>query len=158
MNYENDLYISWDEFQDRCVMLAHTIRKQGHDFDKILCVTRGGIFPTGIISRELNIKRIENVGIEAYGGPKGQSLKAPKFLKDAHPEFLENALVIEDLVDTGSTLKFLKPHTKNCYFVAVFAKPEGADQLDMYQKAVPQDTWVRFPWDTRRRYVDPIVK
>ncbi|MBL4589917.1 MAG: xanthine phosphoribosyltransferase [Alphaproteobacteria bacterium] len=155
--YQNDLYVSWDEFQDRCVDLAYRIKAEGRTFDKILCVTRGGLFATGILSRELNIKAIENVGIAAYAGKQAQDIKKPVFIKKASPEFLENALVIEDLVDTGSTLRFLKPHTKNCMFVAVFAKPEGEDQLDLFQRGVPQDTWVRFPWDTRRRYVDPLI-
>lgn len=149
-------YVSWDEIQDRCVQMARHLKAEGRTFKRILAITRGGLFPAGIIARELGIHHVETICIKTYGGKGEQDVGEPELLKPADPEYLKDTLIIDDLVDTGTTLKYIKPMTENCYFLAVFAKPMGEPMLDLYHMTIEQEKWVMFPWDTRRQYVDPV--
>lgn len=156
----SEIFVSWDEIQTLCHELAQEVVARGLRRDKILAITRGGLFPAGLLARELNIKRIETIGIITYDsgssgiGTAGQA----SLVKDADPGFLKDCLIVDDLVDTGTTLDFIRPKTDGCSFLTVFAKPEGENRVDLFARAVPQDTWIRFPWDTRRQFVEPLVR
>ena len=65
--------------------------------------------------------------------------------------------MIDDLVDTGMTMKTARKFLPNCHVATVYAKPEGLKFVDTYVHQVPQNHWVFFPWDTEPKYVAPIV-
>lgn len=148
-----EIFVSWDEIQHLCTLLARDIIERGLRRDRLLAITRGGMFPAGLLARELNIKRIETIGIVTYDGMTAGEARQ---VKDAQPEFLKDALIVDDLVDTGTTLDFLRPLTQNCTFVTIFAKPAGKPKVDLSARDVPQESWVRFPWDTRRQFAEPL--
>lgn len=154
MNYSAEKFVTWDEIQGRCLELARQIMAAGPVPDKILTITRGGLFPAGILARELDIRRIETVCIDTYDT---QTRKEPVLLKLPAADFLQNVLVVDDLVDTGATLKLLRGMLKDSLVVTIFAKPEGEPLVDLYHEKVEQHIWVRFPWDTYRQYVKPLA-
>lgn len=157
-SYQQEKYVTWDEVQFLCRKLAARIHAERPDLIRILAITRGGLFPAGILARELNIKLIETVGMESYSSSDmtaGQS--EVQILKEFNQRFAHNVLVVDDLADTGRTLKELKKSLVKPVIVTLFAKPEGLPMVDFYAEEVPQKTWVRFPWDTARAYVPPLV-
>ncbi len=154
-SYQSEKYVSWDEVQNLCRKLAVRIHTERPDLSRILAITRGGLFPAGILARELNIKLIETVGIESYNGMDQQNDVV--ILKEFNQRFAENVLVVDDLADTGRTLKELKKTLVKPVVVTLFTKPQGSVDVDYYGEEVPQDTWVRFPWDTARTFVPPLV-
>lgn len=159
--YSRDFFLSWDEFQYETKNLIRILREKDVKFDKILAVTRGGLFPAGIVARELGILMIDTVGVSSYHSTSGngdQSVSEIKLLKKHSLEFEQSVLVIDDLTDTGGTMNFLRPLLPNAHFAALFVKPKGENSVDTYSRQVAQNTWVRFPWDTERAYVEPIIK
>ncbi len=78
-------------------------------------------------------------------------------LKPPAPDFRQDVLVVDDLADTGATLKLLRDMLTDCTVVTLFAKPDGAALVDLYHQDIAQDVWVRFPWDTYRQYVKPLA-
>lgn len=154
MTYHAEKYVTWDEIQGRCLDLARQIMAQDRKFSKILVITRGGMFPAGILARELDIRHIETVCIDTYDT---QSRKEPTLLKAPSPDYCRDVLVVDDLVDTGTTLKLLKSMLSDPLVVTLFAKPEGEALVDLYHEKIAQDVWVRFPWDTYRQYVKPLA-
>ncbi len=153
--YQQDKFVSWDEIQFLCRALAERIHADYPDITKMLAITRGGLFPAGILARELNIKQIETVGVESYAGKEQGEIR---LLKPFDSGFSENVLVVDDLADTGNTLKYLQNSLKNPIIVTLFVKPQGQNLVDYYAEVVPQTTWVRFPWDTARAYQPPLVQ
>ena len=156
--YKQEKYVSWDEVQMLCRQLAARIHAERPDLIRILAITRGGLFPAGILARELNIKLIETVGMESYSSSDmtaGQS--EVRVLKEFNQRFAHNVLVVDDLADTGNTLKELKKSLVKPVIATLFVKPQGAGMVDYYAEDVVQETWVRFPWDTARAYVPPLV-
>lgn len=154
-DYTSALYVSWDDIQMMCRDLAVSIHKDAPEIDKILAITRGGMFPAGIIARELNIRQIETVSIASYDE---QQRHEPKILKMCAEQFRSNVLVVDDLADTGTTLRLLQKELTNARFATLFVKPQGAGLVNWSAREVPQSTWVRFPWDTIRQYTAPLVR
>ena len=50
--------VSWDQLHRDARALAWRLTSVGH-FEAIVCVTRGGLVPAGIVARELEIRLID---------------------------------------------------------------------------------------------------
>lgn len=154
--YTSDIYLSWDDVQTLCRELAAQIHKDApHQYKKILAITRGGLFPAGILARELNIRHIDTISVASYDE---QQRIDPVILKDCSEDYKKDVLVVDDLSDTGTTLRLLKQHLISPRFVTLYVKPQGAELVDWYARHTSQETWVRFPWDTVRQYSAPLVQ
>ena len=153
--YDLDFFVSWEELHKTGRRLAQRLNDI-QDWTGILCVTRGGLVPTAIIARELNIRLIDTICITSYSGQDQTSLdvnKAPDLENDG-----EGWLIIDDLVDTGKTAAKVRSHYPKAHFATLYAKPAGLEFVDSYVEQVSQNSWIRFPWDMQLSYADPIVK
>ena len=158
--YNEEKFVTWDEVQDHCRSLAQRILDMGRNFKKILVITRGGMFPAGVLARELEIRHIENICIDTYDSKDSQKMKVPTLLKPAAEEYLSDVLIVDDLADTGTTLQMVRDMTQNALVVTIFAKPKGESLVDLFHGRVAQNVWVRFPWDTEKgsKFVKPLAQ
>jgi xanthine phosphoribosyltransferase len=69
----------------------------------------------------------------------------------------EGWLIVDDLVDTGTTARAVREMLPKAHFATVYAKPSGRPVVDTYITEVSQDTWILFPWDSEIQYVQPLV-
>ncbi len=142
------LSVSWEDFHRDCRSLAARLVGRA-PFAGLVAVTRGGLVPAAILARELAIRVVETISLASYGDEREQG--ALELLKDVSPVFRATGgaglLVVDDLVDTGETARFLRGHLPRAHLAAVYAKPRGLPELDTYVAAVPQDTWIDFPWE-----------
>ena len=152
--HEKGFHISWDQMHRDSRALAWRLegRKQ---WKGVLAVTRGGMVPAMIISRELDIRTVDTISIKSYDHQKQKDaiiLKKPdqSLVRDG-----ENILIIDDLVDTGKTLSLVKEIYPRAHFATVYAKPKGKGMVDTFITEVSQDTWIFFPWDMALQYVAP---
>lgn len=152
--------VSWDQFHRDARALAWRLSGIGKDFRGIVCITRGGLVPAAIISRELNIRLIETVSIATRHDYVNQGETV--VLKTISSDLLENGgdglLVIDDLTDTGKTALEVRTMLPRAHFAAVYAKPKGVPTIDTFVTEVSQDTWIYFPWDMGFTYQEPIAK
>lgn len=154
--YKEDKYVTWDDVQSHCRALARKILAMDKQFKKMLVITRGGMFPAGILARELEIRQIENICIDTYDS---QNIKTPTLLKAPSDEFRRDVLVIDDLADTGATLNMVKNMVEDSLVITIFAKPAGESLVDLFHERVAQHVWVRFPWDTENgKFVKPLAQ
>ena len=127
-------------------------------YSAIVCITRGGLVPAAIISRELNIRVIETVSIASYHDYTEQG--ELKVMKEVSPAILENdgegVLIVDDLTDTGKTAAIVRAMMPKAHFATVYAKPKGVPLVDTFVTEVSQDTWIYFPWDMGFTYQQPI--
>ncbi|MQW86221.1 xanthine phosphoribosyltransferase [Sinorhizobium saheli] len=152
--------VSWDQFHRDARALAWRLADNGQEWRAMVCITRGGLVPAAIISRELNIRMIETVCIASYHDYDTQGQM--KVLKGISPEIArdggEGVLVVDDLTDTGKTAAEVRAMLPKAHFAAVYAKPKGRPLVDTFVTEVSQDTWIYFPWDMGFTYQEPIAK
>ncbi len=148
--------VSWDQFHRDSRALAWRLSGQGV-FRAIVCITRGGLVPAAIVARELGTRVVETISIASYSGGRQGSLS---ILKGLSPEIQngdgEGILVIDDLVDTGATMKVVREMLPKAHVATVYAKPLGRPLVDTFVTEVSQDTWIYFPWDLELSYAKPI--
>jgi len=147
--------VSWDQLHRDAKALAWRLNALG-PFAGIVAIARGGLIPAAIIARELDCRLLETVSIVTYDDEeRGQ----PKITKP--PAAAGNGtgfLIIDDLVDTGTTAREVRALLPRAHFATVYAKPAGKALVDTFITEVSQDTWILFPWDTEPQFVAPIVK
>jgi xanthine phosphoribosyltransferase len=154
--------VSWDQFHRDARALAWRLSGAG-PFQSIVCITRGGLVPAAVVSRELEIRLIETVCVASYHDYKSQGdttvLKGidPK-VATAGGEGGSGILIIDDLVDTGRTAAIVRELLPKAHFATVYAKPMGRPLVDTFVTEVSQDTWIYFPWDMGLSFQPPIVK
>ncbi len=153
--YIKNFPVSWSQLQQDCRALALELIGHG-PWDGIVAVTRGGMVPAAIVARELDIHLIETLGISSYDWQKQDE---PEVLKIAGGvRGGKGWLVIDDLVDTGSTARVIRKLLPLAHLAVVYAKPEGKPLVDSFVTAVAQDTWVLFPWDSEPHFIAPLFQ
>jgi xanthine phosphoribosyltransferase len=160
MSQEKAFPVSWDQFHRDARALTWRLNDAG-PFKAIVCITRGGLVPAAIVSRELEIRLIETVCVASYHDYKNQG--EAEVIKQVSQEVLElggeggeNILIIDDLVDTGKTAKIVREMLPKAHFATVYAKPIGRPLVDTFVTEVSQDTWIYFPWDLGLSFQPPI--
>ena len=150
--YKRSYPISWEQLHRDSKALSWRLHDRKEPWRGIVAVTRGGLVPAAIIARELGIYYIDTVCISTYDWKEQGEPKILKNIDDSGEGFL----IIDDLVDTGSTAMIVRKMLPDAYFATVYAKPAGKPLVDAYVTEVSQDTWILFPWDSESRFVEPI--
>lgn len=150
--------VSWDQLHRDARALAWRLidAQPAGGFAGIVAVTRGGLIPAAIIARELECRLIESVSIVCYDEEdRGRPVvvKRPDAAGDG-----SGFLIVDDLVDTGSTARVVRGLLPRAHFAAVYAKPAGRPTVDTYVTEVSQDTWILFPWDTEQQFIAPLAR
>ncbi|CAH2604134.1 Xanthine-guanine phosphoribosyltransferase [Rhodovastum atsumiense] len=152
--------VTWDQLHRDARALAWRLIDLG-PFNGIVAITRGGLIPAAIIARELEARLVETVSVVTYGrGAAGETeIGAPQVLK---PPVAagdgEGFLLIDDLVDTGTTARVVRSLLPKAHFATVYAKPAGKQLVDTFITEVSQNTWILFPWDTEPQFAVPLAK
>ena len=152
--HEKGFHISWDQMHRDSRALAWRLDVQ-RNWKGVLAVTRGGMIPAMIVSRELDIRTVDTISIKSYDHQKQTEAIILKKPDTALVGDGNDILIIDDLVDTGKTLKIVKEIYPRAHFATVYAKPKGKEMVDTYITEVSQDTWIFFPWDMALQYVAP---
>jgi xanthine phosphoribosyltransferase len=114
----------------------------------IVAVARGGLVPAAIIARELDIRLIETLCVTSYDDNRSRgAVRILNRPEGATASAGSGWLVIDDLVDSGATLRTARVLLPLARFATVYAKPDGIASVDVFVHRVPQAAWVTFPWD-----------
>lgn len=144
------LSLSWEELQRDAQALARRLLELG-PWKGIVSVTRGGLAPTAIVARALDIRLIETVCVIGYDPDEYNPRQADETIVIKPPTHAgdgEGWLIVDDLVDTGRTVRILRQLLPKAHFAAIYAKPLGRPLVDTYVTEVSQDTWIYFPWES----------
>ncbi len=143
------IYISWEEFYSDSKYLCKEIQSMNMNIKGIVCITRGGLVPTAIISSELNIRKIETYGIKTYSDSyqkedKKEILSMPiEALRDQGKDWI----ILDELVDTGNTADYMLKQLPLAKLFAVYTKIPNQKSITKYIKEFNKNTWLYFPWE-----------
>lgn len=112
----NKVYLSWDDINILVEDLCQTIASSGADIKSITGIQRGGLIPAVMISHKLHIPFVSRIN--------------------------KDTLVVDDICDTGETLK----KTIGMYTATLHYKPTAIFTPDFYSKEVGTE-WIVYPWE-----------
>ncbi len=147
--------VTWDQLHRDARALAWRLMGL-RPLKGIVAVTRGGLIPAAIIARELEVRLVESVSVVTYDEEERGELRVTKPPTAAGDG--EGFLIVDDLVDTGTTARVVRGLLPRAHFACVYAKPAGKDMVDSFVTEVSQDTWILFPWDTEPQFSVPLAK
>lgn len=155
---QKNYQVSWDQFHRDARTLARRLMDLG-PFRGMAAVTRGGLVPAAIVARELNLRLIDTFCVVSYGADN--DLGQTKILKRITAELAgdegHGLLVIDDLVDTGTTARLIREQLPKAHIATLYAKPMGLPLVDTFVMEVAQETWIDFPWDLGLDFQAPLV-
>ena len=156
--HEKGFHVSWDQIHRDARALAWRLDGKGPDngaWKAVVGITRGGLVPAMIVSRELDIRVVDTISVKSYSH---QAQTEARVIKFPQPDLMGDGtgiLIVDDLVDSGKTLELVRGLYPNAHCATVYAKPSGRAQVETYITEVSQDTWIFFPWDMALQYVQP---
>ncbi len=150
--FQKGFPVSWDELHRNARALAWRLVELG-PWKGIVAITRGGLVPAAIIARELELRLIDTICVATYDHQEQGSLKVLKSVDGDG----EGWLIVDDLVDTGTTMRAVRQMLPKAHVATVYAKPAGRPLVDTFITEVSQDTWIYFPWDLEPQFAQPIA-
>ena len=114
----NKMYLSWDDINVLVEDLCNTIATSGVQVKSITGIKRGGLIPAVMVSHKLNIPYVDRIS--------------------------KDTLVVDDICDTGETLK----NSIAMYTATLHYKPTAGFTPDFYAKEVGSD-WIVYPWERK---------
>jgi xanthine phosphoribosyltransferase len=147
--------VTWDQLHRDARALAWRLMDLG-PFQGVVAISRGGLIPAAIIARELDLRLVESVCIVTY---QDETRGEPVVTK--HPTAAGDGtgfLIVDDLVDSGTTARVVRALLPKAHFACVYAKPAGRPAVDSFVTEVSQDTWILFPWDTEPQFIEPLAR
>jgi hypoxanthine phosphoribosyltransferase len=150
------LYVSYDEYHNLIEKLAIKIHQSGWEFDTILCLARGGMRPGDILSRIFD-KPLAIMSTSSYRADAGTvqgHLDIARFITTPKGEIAGKVLLVDDLADTGHTLKAVVDQLKNNYApitelrtAVIWTKGVSAFAPDYSMVYLPTNPWIHQPFE-----------
>ena len=120
LKIDNKIFLSWDDINQLVNTICEKIITEQPNIDSVFGLKRGGLIPAVMVSHKLGLPWSDVM--------------------------LPNTLVIDDICDTGLTLKNTvgvytavlhhKPHT-SCYTPNIYAHEHNGDE------------WIIYPWEKK---------
>jgi xanthine phosphoribosyltransferase len=149
---QHDFPVSWEQLHRDAKALAWRLSEKG-PWKQIVAITRGGLVPAAIVARELEMRLVDTFCVSSYDHMNQVNITVLKEVSGNGDE----TLIIDDLVDTGSTAKLVREKLPNAHFATIYAKPAGRPMVDTFVTEVSQNTWIHFPWDLSLQFARPIA-
>lgn len=140
--------------------LAERIHKKRYRPDVIVGISRGGWPPARVMSDLLENQELANVRVEFYTS-LAQTRRKPIITQPLSvPVTRKKVLVMDDVADTGKSLKLVKDHViekgaKQVQLATIYYKPWSIIMPDYYVRKT--EAWIVFPWE-RKETVRNIVE
>ena len=149
---QHDFPVSWEQLHRDAKALAWRLSEKG-PWKQIVAITRGGLVPAAIVARELEMRLVDTFCVSSYDHMDQVNITV---LKEVSGDGTDT-LIIDDLVDTGTTAKLVRDKLPNAHFATIYAKPAGRPMVDTFVTEVSQNTWIHFPWDLSLQFARPIA-
>lgn len=153
------LTYTWDMFRKECELLAQHV--SGYEYTDLVVIERGGLYVAQELLRYVKHNPIvHTVKVSFYSGKIRNDKPVVRW---TNKTFSKNSkvLVVDDLIDSGSTIEFLKTYDglKNIEmlkFAVLAIKDISPFKSDFYVRD-NVNGWVVFPWeDAEGEHIAPV--
>ena len=144
------LVLSWDDIISITLKLGKMIKKSDFSPDFLIGVARGGLVPLRVLSDFFNNTNIAIINVKLYKDIAER--EQVTFVQKIDFELSDKkVLVIDDVADTGLTLKAVVDYLRNEKKVKILKtatlhyKPWSVIKPDYYVEEV--EKWIVYPWE-----------
>ena len=144
--------LSWNQVYILLLKIAEAVKKSKYEPDIIVGVSRGGWIPARIMVDLLENPKLANVSTEYYLGV-AETRQEPSITQPISISVEDKkVLVVDDVADTGESLKLVKAHLKEqgaCEIrIATIYYKEWSVTVPQYY-AKQTCLWIIFPWEQK---------
>ncbi|HJW56849.1 MAG TPA: phosphoribosyltransferase family protein [Burkholderiaceae bacterium] len=153
---DKDLWVSQDDYDRSVVGLAQILYESKWKFDQILCLARGGLRPGDIFSRIFDVP-LAILSTSSYREESGTiqgALDIGKCIAITKDSLFGKILLLDDLVDSGITLKKVQQHLKENFpsvtevkSAVIWYKACSSVRPDFYLEYLPTNPWIHQPFE-----------
>lgn len=150
------LRIDWNEYHRLIERLARIVHESGYQFDQALCLARGGLRVGDVFSRLFKVPLAilsTSSYREAAGTRQGELDIANSITSTAGP-LAGRILLIDDLADSGMTLKRVQDHLKKNFpavtevrSAVLWTKSCSVIRPDYCVEFLPDSPWIHQPFE-----------
>jgi hypoxanthine phosphoribosyltransferase len=152
-----DLFVSQSEYDLKVEQLARSIHRSGWRMSHILCVAKGGLRVGDVLSRIFD-RPLAVVCTRSYHGLGNREqgrLEIARYVTMVGDRLEGNVLLVDDLVDSGETLRQLLlwlPQQPYCALTEVrtavlWYKSCSVVRPDYYVDFLPDNPWIHQPFE-----------
>jgi uncharacterized protein len=152
-----DLYVSWSEYHQKIEQLAAKIYQSNWKFNQIICLAKGGLRVGDILARIYDLP-LAILATSSYGGVNNQVRGSITFARDltmTTPNLGNHVLLVDDLVDSGVTLKKSLVWLDRQYgfyiddlrTAVIWFKDCSVITPDYYVDYLPDNPWIHQPFE-----------
>ncbi|MGF1601959.1 MAG: phosphoribosyltransferase [Thermosynechococcaceae cyanobacterium] len=147
-----DLYVSWSEYHRKIEQLAAIIYQPDWHFDQIICLARGGLRIGDILSRIYDCP-LAILATSSYQDHQRGTLTIAPTLTMTTPQLGKQILLVDDLVDSGQTLKqtlvWLQQHTEAAEIrtAVLWYKAVSIIRPDYFVNYLADNPWIHQPFE-----------
>ncbi|WP_338847661.1 phosphoribosyltransferase [Massilia sp. W12] len=155
-NDDAHLWVNWEEYHRLIERLALLVHESGWKFDHVLCLARGGVRPGDVISRIFDVP-LAILSTSSYRedvGTKQGDLDIGKYITMTKGHLSGRVLLVDDLADSGVTLKRVQQHLKDFYpdvtevkSAVIWCKACSSVRPDYYVDFLEHNPWIHQPFE-----------
>ena len=155
----SDLHISWDEYRSKTEDLAKQIHKDGWQFNQVVCIAKGGMRVGDVMARIFDVP-LAILSVESYKGEgvknKRGAITFSRDLAKTSPNIGSKVLIVDDLADSGITLKKSIDWLQHFYgfyieepirTAVLYHKAVSSFVPDYYIDYLEDSPWIHMPFE-----------
>lgn len=157
----SDLYVTWSDYHQKIEQLAVNVHQSGWQFNQIVCLAKGGVRVGDLLSRIYDLP-LAILSTSSYGGANNQvrgSITISRDLTMTTPNLGSHVLLVDDLVDSGVTLKkaLVWLDRKYGFYIedirtaVLWYKQCSVIAPDYYVDYLPENPWIHQPFEKYER-------
>lgn len=154
----SDLYVSWSDYYTNIEQLAVKIYQSNWAFNQIICLAKGGLRVGDTLARIFDLP-LAILATSSYGGTNNQIRGSITFARDltmTTPNLGSHVLLVDDLVDSGVTLKKTLVWLDRQYgfyveeirTAVLWYKDCSVITPDYYVSYLPDNPWIHQPFES----------
>ncbi len=116
---KHKVYLTWEQVDTLVTILKHKVLDKLPEIDSVTGIARGGLIPAVMLSHKLGVPYTQAVG--------------------------PNTLVVDDICDSGVTLK----DAPGVYTATLHYKSSAISKPNVYASLLLNESqWISYPWET----------
>ncbi len=151
--------LSWDDVDQ---VIDHLLPQFNAEYDAIVMITRGGLFPGGLLSEAMGIKNIHTAAVHFTRPAKG-SIIWPTFIQFPIDALItqKRLLVVDDIWAQGVNMVAVKGRLEAAGAIVETAVLHFRPKANLFPETGPDyygaitSRYIIYPWNTPSRFSNP---